>query len=174
MATMSAYQRPDGSEHAPYYTRYIEQVPEGDVLDVLRNQVSEYSELFDLPESRGDHAYAPGKWSIKEILGHVIDAERVFADRALTFGRGDSGPLPSFDENAWMAPAGFRQRTLADLRDEFRAVRESTLALLCHLPPEAVGRTGIASGHPVSVRALAFIMAGHAQHHAKVLRERYL
>jgi hypothetical protein len=171
---MPAYQRPTASEHAPYYGRYIEQVPDGDLLDVLRRQLPEYTRLFDLPESKGDHAYAPGKWSVKEVLGHVIDAERVFSYRALTFGRGDSGPLPAFDENAWMAPAGFKQRTLADLRDEFRAVRESTIALFAHLPPEAVGRTGTASGHPISVRALGFIIAGHALHHGKVLKERYL
>ncbi len=174
MPATPVYQRPAASEHAPYYARYIAQVPEGDLLEILRAQVSEYDALFGLPESKGDYAYAPGKWSIKEVLGHVTDAERVFSYRALTFGRNDPGPLPSFDENAWMAPAGFGQRTLTDLRDEFRAVRQATLGLLGHLPQDAVTRTGTASGNPISVRALGYIIAGHALHHGKVLKERYL
>jgi DinB family protein len=174
MTASPAYPRPAAGEHAAYYTRYIEQVPHEDLLTVLRRQAAEYDALFDLPEPKGDSAYAPGKWSIKQVLGHVIDAERVFSYRALVFGRNDPGPLPAFDENAWMAPAGFSQRTLADLREEFRAVRQATVSLLAHFPAEAAARVGTASGNPVSVRALGYIIAGHAIHHAKVVKDRYL
>jgi hypothetical protein len=165
---------PEPTEHAPYYGKYVSLVADGDLLQTLEAQVGQYEALLGkLPESRGDYAYAPGKWSIKQVLGHVIDAERVFSYRALVFGRNDPASLPSFDENAWMAPAGFDRRTLADLLTEFRAVRAATIALFRHLPDEAVGRLGTASGMRVSVRALAYIIGGHAAHHGKVLAERY-
>ena len=175
MTTLARYERPAPSEHAPYYGQYIDQVAQGDLLEVLRSQIGEYESLFGgLPEARGDHAYAAGKWTLKEVLGHVIDAERVFAYRALTFGRNDQSALPSFDENAWIGPAEFRSRTLADLVEEFTAVRASSVALFEHFPDAAISRIGTASGKLISVRALGYIIAGHAHHHAKVIRERYL
>jgi hypothetical protein len=174
MSMPPRYEQPQSSEYAPYYHTYVGKV-EGDVLSVLESQPARFDQLLGgLPESRADHAYAPGKWSIKQVIGHINDAERVFAYRALVFGRNDSASLPSFDENAWMAPAAFERRTLADLIGEFKAIRESTLGLLRHLPQDAVTRIGTASGKQVSVRALAYIMAGHVTHHANVLAEKYL
>jgi uncharacterized damage-inducible protein DinB len=130
--------------------------------------------LGQLGEARGDHRYAPGKWSIKEVIGHLADGERVFAYRALRFARGDQTPLASFDENAWVPQAGCDRRTLADLAAEFRAVRVATLALARSLTDEAAARTGVASGKTVSVRALIYMIAGHELHHLAILRERYL
>ena len=127
-----------------------------------------------LTEAHGDFAYAPGKWTIKEVLGHMGDAERVFAYRALTFARGESVPLPGFDEQAWTPASGARDRTVADLVDELAAVRRATLALLSHLPSTAPLCRGIANGREISVRALAWIIAGHERHHLRILRERYL
>jgi hypothetical protein len=169
------YDRPDASEYASFYAGYVAAVPDGDLLAMLERQLEETTALLKgLPESRGNHAYAPGKWSIKVMLGHMADAERVFAYRALRIARGDPTPLASFDENAWAPNSGAASRTLADLIDEFRAVRAATLALLRHLPAEAPLRRGTASDNPVSVRALAWIIAGHERHHLRMLRERYL
>ena len=174
MATAPVYARPGTDEYAPFYQTYVAKVPNDNLVALLEAGAGELDRLFDLPEARGNHAYAPGKWSLKEVLGHLIDAERVFSYRALVFGRGDAGPLPPFDENAWIPESGFGARTLADLRAEFRAVRAATVSLFAHFPPEAPTRTGVASGKTVSVRALGYIIAGHALHHAAVVRERYL
>jgi hypothetical protein len=168
------YDRPASTEHAPFYLTYVSKVPDSGLLPLLESQVGRYRAMLgSLPESRGDYAYAPGKWSIKQVVGHVIDAERVFSYRALVFARKDPASLPSFDENAWIQPAGFENRTVQDLLSEFASVRDSTLALFRHLPQEAVTRTGVASNNPVSVRALGYIIAGHALHHGGVLIERY-
>ena len=173
--TKPSYERPETSEYAPFYAGYIAQVPEGDLLDLLERQGEETTRLLaGLPASRGDFAYAPGKWTLKEVLGHIADAERVFAYRALRFARGDVTPLASFDEQAWTPDSGARSRTVADLGEELRAVRAATLALLRHLPAEAPTRRGTASGREISVRALAWIIAGHERHHLRILRERYL
>ena len=169
------YPRPEASEYAPYYGRYIAQAPEGDLLAVLERQGADTQRLLaDLPDSRGSFAYAPGKWTLKEVLGHIADAERVFAYRALRFARGDVTPLPGFDEQTWTPNSGAGSRTVADLAEELRAVRAASLALLRHLPAEAPQRRGIASGWEISVRALAWIIAGHERHHLTILRERYL
>ena len=130
--------------------------------------------LSGVPESRGSFAYAPGKWTLKEVVGHMADAERVFSYRALRIARGDTMPLHGFDEQAWVPNAGANARTLADLLGELRVVRASTLALLRHLPPESTSRVGTASDRPVSVRAVAWIIAGHERHHLGIIRERYL
>ena len=167
--------RPDVSEYTPNYTTYISEVPEGDIVDVLRQQGEEIRGMLgSLPESMGGHRYAPGKWSIREMVGHLSDAEWSFGHRAFRFSRGDGSPLPGFDENTYVAASNSDVRTLADLAEEFGHLRAATLALFTHLSPEAWNRRGIANGKEVSVRALAFVLAGHAAHHLKVLRERYL
>ena len=171
----TAARRPDASEFAPYYGRYIAAVPEGDIIAVLRRDRDEWQTLIaDLPESQGAHRYAPDKWSIRQVIGHVSDAERVFSYRAFRIARADRTPLASFDQDDYVKTANSDHRTLSSLATELLTVRESTLSLFATLPDEAWERTGTASDNPVSVRALAYITAGHAQHHLKILREQYL
>jgi uncharacterized damage-inducible protein DinB len=167
--------RPDASEHLPYYSKYIDRVPDGDLLQTLRTQMDDTLALVrGLDEAQGGHAYAPGKWTIRGVLNHLIDAERIFAYRALRIARGDQTPLESFDENAYAETAGADARTLADLADEMEHVRRANLSLFGSLSDEALARRGTASGGVVSVRALAWIIAGHEVHHVALLRERYL
>ena len=167
--------RPDASEHLPYYAKYIDRVPDGDLLQTLRTQLADTLSLVrGLDESRGGHRYAPGKWTIREVLAHVIDAERIFAYRVLRIARGDATPLASFDENAYAENAEAESRTLADLAEELEHVRLGNVAMLRALSDEALARLGTASGGPVSARALAWIIAGHELHHVSLLRERYL
>ena len=167
--------RPDPSEYAPYYGKYIEKVPDGPIVDVLRTQILGTLELLrSLPESKGDHIYAPGKWSIKQVVGHVTDGERVFAYRALRFGRGDATQLPGFEQDDYARAGGFPARSLRHLSDELEAVRRATVLLFEGFGEEDWLRRGTASSNPVSVRGLAYIIAGHELHHVKILRERYL
>jgi uncharacterized damage-inducible protein DinB len=167
--------RPLANEFAEYYGRYIELVPDGDVLASLEKQRKETVKLLGgLSEAKGGHRYAPDKWSIKGVLGHVTDAERVFAYRALSIGRGDPTPLPGFDEKTWADGAKFHRQALKDLVRDYEMVRDTTLSLLRSLPEEAWLRRGTASNWPVTVRALAWIIAGHERHHMKILKERYL
>ena len=169
------FDRPAAGEFNPYYSKYIDQVPEGDVLETLARQEEEtVAFLRGLPAELHGHRYAEGKWSIREVVGHVADAERIFAYRALRIARGDQTPLPSFDENAYADTARYDQRDLGSIVDEWVAVRRATLALFDSMSAEEAKRTGTASESPVSVRALAWIVAGHAFHHEKLLRERYL
>ena len=173
MATPSLT-RPGADEFAPYYGTYVNKVPEGDVVRYLETQLRETRALLaTIPEGRGNHRYAEGKWSIKEVIGHLCDAERIFAYRALRFARNDQSPLASFDENAYVPAGQFDKRTMASLVDEFAQVRDATLALVRTLDETAAGRRGPASGKEVSVRALVYIIAGHVAHHVGVLRERY-
>jgi hypothetical protein len=166
--------RPDSSEYAPFYHGYVESVPEGDIVELLRSGGQELVEAIGrIPEDRGGFRYGPEKWSIREVLGHLIDAERIFAYRALRVGRGDRTPLASFDENEYVKTAGSDARTIADLVRELAAVRETTVILFESLPDQAWGERGVASGKDVSLRALAYITAGHARHHLSILRERY-
>jgi hypothetical protein len=166
---------PDRTEAAEYYFTYIHQVPAGDINAVLHEQLAGTLAFMNaISEDRSRHRYAPGKWSIREVLGHVNDTERLFVFRALWFARGFDTPLPSFDQHVAASAAGADDRSWASLVEEFRAVREATLAFFGHLPAEAWSRRGIASGNPFTVRALAFITAGHVAHHVRVLRERYL
>ena len=167
--------RPSSDEHAPAYARYIERVQENDIVEVLTVQQVEMGEFFaDIPRDLAEHRYAPDKWSIKELIGHVADAERVFMYRALVFARGDTAELPGFEEGEYVAGAHSSRLALdAVVRDAWD-VRSSTLSLLRNLPEEAWDRSGVASGFRVSVRALAYIVAGHMRHHAAILRERYL
>ena len=171
----TAIGRPQPDEHAPYYSRYIERVPEGDLLDDLAAQSEVVAAAFLglLPE-KVDFRYAPGKWTPREMLGHMIDGERVMAFRALWFARADPNPLPGFEEDDWAAAAHHGDVPLADLVDEWRAARASHVQLFRHLPAEVWTRRGVANGQPVSVRALAYIQAGHARHHLAILEERYL
>ncbi len=172
---MPAYNRPDPNEHAEYFGNYIAQVPDGDLLQTLERHGKEFAGfLKGIPEAKGDFAYGPGKWTIKEVICHISDGERVFTYRAMRIARGDTVPLPGFDENAWVPMSGAKDRTLADLIAEFEAVRAASLSLFRHLTPEAIARRGIASNREVTVRAIAWVVAGHAIHHQKILRERYL
>jgi len=170
---MSPLLGPD--EAAEFYLTYINQVPEGEICDILQAQLGETMALLTgIPSERSEHRYAPDKWTIKEVVSHVNDTERVFAFRALWFGRGFDGPLPSFDQNRAMAAAQANARSWGDHVAEFQLVRSATLPVFRSFSPDAWARRGVASGHPVSVRALAYIVAGHAAHHCRILRERYL
>ena len=167
--------RPDRSEAAPYYFTYIDKVPDGDIRGILEAQAGEALALFQsIDVARAGHRYAPGKWSIAEVVNHLNDCERQFAFRAFWFARGFTSPLPSFDQDAAILQAGVEGRSWASHVDEFRAVRSATVPFFAQLPPEAWDRRGTASDNPFSVRALAYIIAGHVVHHAELLKERYL
>jgi uncharacterized damage-inducible protein DinB len=167
--------RPTSGEYAPYYARYVGTVPDGDLLEVLERQGRETVALLQsIDETKSQFRYAPGKWSIREVVGHLTDAERVFTYRALSFARGSTSPLPSFDEKEWANMSTAASRSLSDLIEEFRAVRAATLALFRSFSNDEFARSGIASDNPVTVRALAYITAGHERHHQGVLRDKYL
>lgn len=167
--------RPEPTEYAPYYGGYTARVPAGDVVETLSTQHDATLDLLrGLPEERGGLRYAPGKWSIREVVGHLMDSERVFAYRALRFSRSDETALASFDENAYVANAKFDDRTLAGLCDEFEAVRRSSVLLFASFDSEEWLRRGTANNTVTSVRALAWITAGHELHHLELLRTRYL
>jgi uncharacterized damage-inducible protein DinB len=167
--------RPEADEFFEYYDRYIAKVPEGNLISLLREQAVEtVTMLQDLSPHQANYAYAPGKWSVKEVVGHITDAERIFAYRALRISRHDQTPLASFDENAYVEHANFGSRSLADLLEEFQLVRASSIHLAKSMDAETLALRGMASGHAVSVRALFYIIAGHERHHAGLLRERYL
>lgn|SRR5512142_2127446 len=165
--------RPGADEHSAYYGKYIERVPDGDLVALLREQIVETSALLRRARGQGDHAYAPGKWTVKQVVGHLADVERVMAYRALWIARNDRTPLPGFDENAWVDNAKFASRTVDDLVEEYEVVRASTVQLARHLDAEEFARLGTSNGHPMSVRALFYIIAGHERHHAALFRERY-
>lgn len=166
--------RPDPTEYAPFYAGYVARVPEGSILEILERQPGELRrDLAAVPGEREGFRYAPDRWSIREVLGHIGDAERIFGYRALRIGRGDKTPPPGFDEKPFVAASGADARPLADLVDEFAAVRAANLIVLRHLPQAAWLNMGTASNNPVSVRAVAYTMAGHVLHHMAVLRERY-
>ncbi len=167
--------RPAADEYAPFYETYVAKVTEPDLVALLvaLNQ-STAALLAGLTEAQAAYRYAPGKWTLREVIGHLADAERVFAYRLMCIARGDTTPLPSFDENAYVPGGEFERRPLASVAAELAAARAATLALLDGLTPEALARRGTASGKPVSARALAYIIAGHEKHHMAVIRERYL
>ncbi len=167
-------ERPEPGEYADFYAGYISALPSGDILEILERQKDQLRHLAGIvAPDRETFRYAPGKWSIREIVGHLIDAERVFSYRALCFSRGDETPLPGFDENFYVANADFDARTLQSLLEELTLLRSANVLLFRSLAPEDLARVGVANSKPVSVRALAFILAGHLQHHFVVLRERY-
>lgn len=170
-----AIQRPDRTEAAEYYFTYIDKVGDGDILEILDRQGPEYRALLEsISDEKSLTRYAPGKWSIREAQAHVNDTERLFSFRALWFARGLDLPLPSFDQDAAVATAGADARSWQSHIDEFTRVRAATIALFAGMPEEAWTRRGIASGYSFTVRAMAYICAGHVAHHAKVLREQYL
>ncbi len=173
MSTLSL-PRPAPHESAPFYHGYISRVADGQIGEYLVEQLQDLERLMaPLDDAMARARYAPGKWSVKEVVGHITDAERIFGYRLLRIARGDATPLPGFDENAYVPPAEFDARTLASLLGEFRALRRSTIAFLEGLPRDAWARAGQASGASVSARALAYIIVGHVMHHAAVLCERY-
>ena len=166
---------PDRTEAAEYYFTYINQVGEGDIRDILRAQLPETMDLLrGISEERSRHKYAPDKWTIRQVVSHINDTERLFVFRALWFARGFDTSLPSFDQNIAIATAEADERPFSSHVEEFGAVRAATLAFFNNLPAEAWTRRGIASDNPFTVRALAYIAAGHVTHHVRILRERYL
>ncbi|MFN2602212.1 MAG: DinB family protein [Gemmatimonadaceae bacterium] len=165
---------PDHSEAADYYFTYIDQVPKGDIREILRTQLPEIVEqLKGISEEKSLYRYEPGKWSIREVVSHVNDGERVFAARAFWFARGFDSPLPGFDQEIGVAGAHADERSFKSHIEEFEAVRKATLAFVDSLTDEAWNRRGIASDNPFSVRALVYTIAGHATHHMKVLKRLY-
>lgn len=170
--------QPAQGEYASFYQNYVTKANEaaqGNVLQLLTQlKDSTYQFFTSIPSEKAEYGYAEGKWTIKQLLGHLIDAERVFAYRALCFSRKESKELPGFDENDFVKNANFNSRTIDDLAKEFKSVRESTLYMLDALTDEQANFTGVANGSPVSVRALAYIMAGHELHHLQIIKERYL
>jgi hypothetical protein len=166
--------RPSAGEFAPFYARYIDQVPDGDLLSTLESQLEATVALLDtFGESNAGIRYAPGKWSVKQVVGHLTDAERIFGYRAVCAARGERASLPGFDENAYVEEGAFDARTLNSLMGELTAVRRATLSLFRNFDDAQVARQVVANGVPVSVRALAWIIAGHELHHAMLFRERY-
>ena len=170
----STLSRPAPDEYLAYYERYVTLVPDGNLVDLLvEQQLETIGMLRKVDEERGLFAYAPGKWTIKEVIGHLSDAERVFAYRAMRFARGDAQPLAGFDENAYVPAGRFNDRRIGSLIDEFQSIRAATVHVFRYLTEEDWARRGMANGNPISVRALGFVIAGHERHHAKLLRERY-
>lgn len=166
--------RPGTDEFAPFYAGYMSLVPEQDVLSILSAQSSDLEEIVRaVPPEKESFRYAPDKWSIREVFGHMGDAERVLGYRALCISRLDRTPLPGFDEKHYVANGGFGERTLEDLLSELTALREGNLGLLRGLDERQWRHVGNANGSNVSVRAIAFIIAGHLRHHIGVLRDRY-
>lgn len=168
--------RPEASEYADYATDDIAAVPGDDAVEALRELARETPGVFESLADAADQGltYAPGKWTLKEILGHLIDDERVFAYRCLCVARGDGGEIPGFDEIVYVAHAGFDERSLSSLLEEYAVVRSATLAMFVNLPAEAWQRRGVVNGYGATVRGLAFHMAGHELHHLRVIQERYL
>jgi len=167
--------RPARGDAADYYFTYIDQVPDGDILGQLEAQGrAVVAELRAIPEARSLHRYAADKWSLRDVVNHLSDCERLFQMRAFWFARGFDSPLPSFDQNVAVAGARADDRGWRDLVDEFAAVRASTIPFMRALPAEAWDRRGIASDNPFTVRALAYISVGHVTHHMAIVRERYL
>ena len=165
--------RPAPDEFAPYYGRYIDLVKD-DILGALRENGEETRRLLaSLPDTKADFRYAPEKWSVKEVVGHMADAERIFTYRALRFARADETPLPGFDENHFVEESRFSHRPLSSLLDEFGAVRAASIAFFENLDEAAWSRAGVANEVRMSVRAIAFAIAGHELHHRKILVERY-
>ena len=167
--------RPQKTEAAPYYFTYIDRVPGDNVMPLLESQWEDLSPLLSsISEEKSLHRYAPEKWSIRQLLNHITDTERAFAFRALWFARGFESPLPGYDQDVAASGAQADAVSWAAHVEEFRRVRLATIALFKNMPPDAWMRKGIASENPFTVRAVAFIIAGHVSHHVAILRERYL
>ena len=167
--------RPSKNEYAEYYERYVSLVEEADIIAALQNQLHEAERIFaEITEEKSHYAYAGDKWTIKELLGHLTDGERIFAYRALRISRADKTPMEGFEQDGYIENSNFNAMKFADLIEEFALSRKANLILFKNLTEDAWLRTGTASDATVSVRALAYIMVGHISHHIKILRERYL
>jgi hypothetical protein len=167
--------RPAPTEYAPYYERYVSLVTDGDVMNVLGGQTTRLQDIFTgMPEEKGEFRYAEGKWSIKELLGHLIDGERMFAYRVLRISRGDVTPIEGFEQDGYIENAHANARSFAELLEEFSLLRRANMIFFKNLTDEDWARLGTASDATVSVRALGYIMAGHIEHHLAILQERYL
>jgi hypothetical protein len=167
--------RPQANEYAPYFDRYISLVSEDDVVGAIERQSEETAALLaTIGEEKAKFRYAPDKWSIKQLVGHVADSERIFDYRMLCIARGETQPLPGFDENDYMRQATFDALPFSQVVDNLAAVRRASLTLIRSLDDQAWSRSGIANNNKISVRALAFTLLGHERHHLRVLRERYL
>jgi len=167
-------ERPKENEYAPFYAGYVARVPETEILEALREQPKELKRVADsVVPDKERFRYAPDKWSVREIFGHLVDAERFFGHRAFCVSRGDANPLPGFDEKLYVSQASYDSRPLADLVADFSLLREANCRHLENLDETAFSREGVANGAKVTVRALAYVMTGHARHHLAVLRERY-
>ncbi|MGE5429881.1 MAG: DinB family protein [Syntrophomonadaceae bacterium] len=170
-----AIMRPDSTEYAPYYEQYISAVPDDDLIHILEEQLETASTLFkSLSDAQTITGYAQGKWTIKQVLRHIIDAERIFTFRALCIARGERQELPGFDQDEYVRQSDCNEYPWHDLVEEFQHVRRATISLFKSLPPDAWFRRGVASKFEVTVRALAYITAGHERHHTEVIRTRYL
>jgi len=167
--------RPGTQEFAPFYQTYVSLVPEEDLLAAMHSSLGEIMDMLDnIPADMADHAYADGKWTIRQLLQHIIDTERVFSYRALCISRGEMQQLPGFDENAYAHQADVSQRPLREMKEEFLALRQSVHLMFRGFNTEMLNRKGTASGEQVSVNALGYMCIGHVRHHFRVLRERYL
>jgi DinB superfamily len=166
---------PATTDYAPHYAKYIQLVPDGDLLDIMASQARDYQRLLaPLSEDQGNFRYAPDKWTIKESLGHVTDAERVFTYRMLRFARADQTPLAGFEQDDYVRASNCSARKLTDLLEEFAAVRRASITLVRSLDDKAWHRRGVASGKEISVLALGFVVIGHAAHHQHLFEEKYL
>ncbi len=168
-------QRPDAVEYSAFHGTYVSLVPEGDILVVLREQLDVVKRLVSgITPAQELFRYAPGKWSVRQVFGHLADAERIFGYRVLCIARGQTEALPPFDENLFVETADFDARSLADLAEEWRLLRAANLAMMDRLTDAAWARICVTSGAPVSARAFAWIMAGHLRHHLLIFKERYM
>lgn len=167
--------RPETSEYDPYYEGYVSLVADSDIIGTLGAQPTRLQDIFTaMPEEKGEFRYAEGKWSIKELLGHLIDGERMFAYRTFRISRGDETPIEGFEQDGYIENAHSNDRSFADLLDEFSLLRRANMIFFKNLTDDAWLRVGTANNVKVSVRALVYIMAGHIEHHLNILRERYL
>lgn len=166
--------RPAATEYEAYYSSYIDRTPDGPLVETMTAQIAEVDRTFrGLSPERAGYRYAPGKWTIREVLGHLIDTERVFGYRAVSFSRADPAPLPSFDQALWNPAGRYDERPIGGLVDEWIATRRATIAFAAALPDEAWNRTGIASDFPFTVRAALWILPGHVRYHLAHLADRY-
>lgn len=168
-------QRPDATDYHEFYETYVSKVPPGDIFQILEDGLAETVRLLGgVPQELEEHAYAPGKWTLREVVGHMIDAERLFGFRALWIARGDEQEQPGMDQEAWNRASNARNRPLVDLVEEFTLVRRGHLLMLRGFTEEDAERTGLASGFSFTARAFPYILAGHEIHHRQVLADRYL
>ena len=171
---MKNSQRPTAEEYAPYYFTYVGKVGEGDITDLLKSQIEATLIAFEaVPEEKGSYSYAEGKWSIKQLLSHIIDTERIMAYRALRIARADKTPIPGFEQDDYIASFDANARTMADMIEELKSVRQSTITLFKSFTDEMLTNIGTASNLPISTRALGYIILGHELHHLGIFKERY-